>query len=270
MGLHPSRSSLVHRAVRTAVLGAVLVVSWLILIVLGVAIFTTYTSPIPPAALSYIHLVPLALLYSSSRVFTAYLIALAISFPLALYLYRHPRATRLGMPVIQVIASIPATALFPLFLFSLKGYLGTEPAVIFVILTGTIWYLFFNIYSGLRSIPPDLEEAARSLDLKGKPYFRRLVFPGTYAAFITGSITAMGAAWNTLVIAEYLSYGGKSISVLGLGQLIDIGVFSPPSGIDSLALMATALLTLTITVVVVNKLIWRPLYRIATEKYRYD
>ena len=271
MAMGPAGPSLSRTAVRYVVLGVLLVIGWLILIVLSVAIITTYTNPISPAVLAYIRLVPEALLFSASRVFVAYLITIAVSFPLALYLYRNARANRFGMPIIQVIASIPATALFPLFLFSLRKYIGTEPAVVFVILTGTMWYMFFNIFSGLRAIPPDLEEAARSLDLKGKPYYRRLIIPGTFAAFITGSITAMGAAWNTLVIAEFLTYGGRSISVLGLGQLIDIGVFPPPSGIaGGFALMATALLTLTLTVVVVNKLIWRPLYRLATEKYRYD
>ncbi len=271
--LVPSKKShmIARNSLHYLALGIILVVGWLLLIVLGVGVYSTYTSPISPTALHYIRLIPLALAFSAGRVFLAYLVSLAIAFPLALWIFRSRRGTRFGMPVIQVIASIPATALFPLFLFSLKDVIGTESAVIFVVVTGMIWYLFFNLYSGLRTIPPDLEEAARSMGLKGRPYYRKLVLPGTFAAFVTGSITALGGGWNTLVIAEYLSYGNQHISVLGLGELIDLGVFAPPTGIaGGFPLMVTALLTLTLTVVVVNKLIWRPLYRIATEKYRYD
>lgn len=265
-----------HRLGRTAfryiALGIILIVAWLLVITLAVGIFSTYTSPISPATLNYIRLIPEALALSSARVFIAYAISVAICFPLAILFFRNHKANKYGMPIVQVVASVPATALFPLFLFSLKDYVGIEAAVIFVIVTGMIWYVFFNVLAGLRSIPPDLEEAAKSLGMRGKSFYRRLVLPGVFSAFITGSITAMGGAWNTLVIAEYLSYGSRKISVLGLGQLIDIGVLPTSSGgiPGGFPLMVTALITLTITVVVVNRLIWKRLYRIATEKYRYD
>ena len=257
---------------RYIAIGTALVAGWLIVIAIAVSVFSVYTHPIAPAVMAYVQLVPAAIGLSAVRIVVAYLISLAIALPLAVYLFRHARARAWGLPVIQVVAAIPATALFPLFLFNLRNYIGTEAAVIFVIVTGMIWYLFFNILSGLRTIPPDLEEAANSMGLQGGKYYRRLVFPGIFSAFVTGSITAMGGGWNTLIIAEYLHYGPHSIQVLGIGELIDLGVYPVSSGgiAGGTALMVAALLTLVVTVVAVNKVVWKPLYRLATEKYRYD
>ena len=95
-----------------------------------------------------------------------------------------------------------------------------------------------------------------------------MLLPGIFPALVTGSITAFGGGWNTLIVAEYLSLGnGRTFSVLGIGELIDLGSQLGSSG-D--ALLATALLTLVVTVVAINELIWKPLYRRAVAKYRYD
>jgi NitT/TauT family transport system permease protein len=252
-------------------LGSILVVSWLLLITIGVGVYSVYTKPVSAQVMGYIEEIPLALGYSAVHLVLAYLLCLAITFPLAIYLFRHARAARVGLPAIQIIASIPATALFPLFLFTLNNVIGTGAAVVFVLLTGMLWYLFFNILAGLRSIPPDLDEAARSLGLKGTKYYRRMLFPAIFSSFVTGSITALGGGWNTLIIAEYIDYNGHKFSSLGIGQLIDIGTYnSTLGGISSLALVVAAILTLVITVVVVNRVVWKPLYRLATERYRYD
>jgi NitT/TauT family transport system permease protein len=167
-----------------------------------------------------------------------------------------------------VIASFPATALFPVIIFQLIPYLSAEGAAILMLMTGMMWYLFFNILSGVRALPPDLTEAARAYGVRGWKYFRRVLLPGIFPALITGSITAFGGGWNTLIVAEYLSVGpGKALSLIGLGQLIDIGNALGPSGY---ALMATALFALVATVIAINELIWKPLYRRAATQYRYD
>ena len=249
-------------------LGAVLVFCWLMLIAIVVAVFSVFTSPIDPEVRHLISLVPLAMGASILRVVAAYAICLAVSLPLAVHVARSPSAERLGMPVIEVIASFPATALFPVIIFVLVPVLTPNGAAVLMLLTGMMWYLFFNILSGVRSLPPDLVEAARSYGLRGRQFYRRVLLPGIFPALITGSITAFGGGWNTLIVAEYLSLGKtQQLSVLGIGELIDKGNALGASGN---ALMAAALLTLVGTVVAINELLWKPLYRRAVERYRYD
>ncbi|HEV2449806.1 MAG TPA: ABC transporter permease subunit [Thermoplasmata archaeon] len=267
--LREESASKLSSAGRTVVLGAILVVVWLLLISITVAIYNVYSVPIAPAVLAQMRLLPLALIYSMGRVGSAYLVSLAIALPLAIWISSRPRVARLGLPAVEIVASVPATALFPLFIFALLPYFGFQGAAIVMIVTGMMWYLFFNILSGLRGMPPDLDEAARSMGLPRRVYYRRVLLPALFPAFVTGSITAFGGGWNTLIIAEYLHYSAThSLQVLGVGELINVGLYWPNNA--GLPLMVTALLTLVIAVITLNELLWKPMYRKAIEKYRID
>jgi NitT/TauT family transport system permease protein len=265
-----------RRAARWVALGTALTFCWLLLITLGIAIFEVYRQPIYAPVHRALLQLPLATAASFGRVVTAYVISLAIALPLALLVTRRKLASRVGLPVIEIVASVPATALFPLFIFALLPYFGFQGAAILMIVTGMLWYLFFNILSGLRSIPPDLEEAARSYGLPRREYYRRLVFPAIFPAYITGSITAFGGGWNTLIIAEYINYSPtQRFGVLGLGEFINYGLNPPPSwdlpsASAGLPLMVAALLVLVCVVVGMNELLWKPLYRRAVDRYRID
>lgn len=255
-------------AIYYVTLGAMLVLIWLLLITMVVAIFDVFTAPIQAYPRQEIALVPLAMGASILRVVGAYAICLAIALPLAIHTARSSRASRYGLPVIEVVASFPATALFPVIIFGLVPYLSPNGASVLMLLTGMLWYLFFNLLSGVRALPPDLVEAAHAYGVKGRSFYRRVLLPGIFPALVTGSITAFGGGWNTLIVAEYLNLeNGQQLSVLGIGQLIDIGQQLQSSGY---ALMAVALLTLVATVITINEVIWKPLYRRAVTQYRYD
>jgi NitT/TauT family transport system permease protein len=261
-------------AARYIALGTVLVLAWLLLIALTVSSFELFSGPIQPSVRSQMLGLPLALGASFARVSASYLVCVAIALPLAILLYRRPGFARVGLPVVEVVASVPATALFPLFLFALLSVLQAPLTSVLMVTTGMIWYLFFNILSGLRGIPPDLAEAARSYGLTRWQYYRHLVLPAILPAFITGSITAFGGGWNTLIIAENLHYGPtQSLQVLGIGNLIDVGNFEtcgPLATPCGYPLMAAGVLTLVVAVVALNELLWKPLYRRAVDRYRID
>jgi NitT/TauT family transport system permease protein len=248
-------------------LGAILVLVWLMLIEIVTNVYKVFAGPISVHVRQQMLSLPIAMGASTLRIAIAYGICLAVALPLAIYLARRPTASRVGLPVVEVIASFPATALFPVIIFELVPYLGPNGAAVLMLLTGMMWYLFFNLLSGVRQLPPDLEEAARSFGIKGRQFFRRVLFPGIFPALVTGSITAFGGGWNTLIVAEYLSVNSKqTLSVIGVGQLIDIG-YAEPGGFP---LMVAALFTLIATVVAINELLWKPLYRRAVEQFRYD
>lgn len=265
-------SPAVGRASRTVALGVLLILVWLLLIRLGVSAYDIFSGPIDPQVRDQFALIAPALLFSLGRLALAYILSLAIALPVAVYLVNRPRVYRVGLPIVEVIASVPATALFPLFIFSLVAVLGGngaafQVAAILMLTTGMLWYLFFNLLSGLRGVPPDLKEAATSYGLPRRLVYRRLVLPAIFPAFVTGSVTAFGGGWNALVIAEFLQYGtGHTFQVLGIGELIDKGNYE----MNGLPLMAAALITMVVTVVAVNELLWKPLYRRAVERYRID
>jgi len=255
--------------VRYAVEGALLVAAWFVLIAIGVQVYQTLVgNPIPATVVAQIATVPMAMGLSILRVVAAFGISVAISLPLAIYLWRHARAARWGLPLVQIVASVPATALFPLLAVVFVRNVGPEVTSVLVVVTGMIWYLFFNVLSGLRGIPPDLEEAARSFGLGGRRLHRRLTFPATYPAFVTGAITAFGGGWNTLILAEYLQYQNSPpiVQVPGIGELLQLGNLES----HATALLVVSLFTLILVVVVINEVVWKPLYRRVVDKYHFD
>ena len=247
-------------------IGAIVALAGLMLYEIGVGVYGVFRNGIVPSVQAQMIQLPLAMGASALRLLAAFAICIAIALPLALVLTRPSRGAHAGLPIIEVIASIPATAFFPIIIFDLVPYITAEGAAVLMLLTGMIWYFFFNLLAGLRSVPPDLQEAARSFGLDKRQTLRKVLLPGAFAAIVTGAITAFGGGWNTLIVAEYLSLNGRTFELFGVGAYIDIGYYEP----NGLPLLVAALFTLVVTVVVINEVIWKPLYRKATTKYRYD
>jgi len=200
------------------------------------------------------------------RVLTSLLIALCWTIPLGVMVGTKPDLARFIQPLIQIAASIPATAIFPIllmFLIHLSG--GLNFAAILLMLMGTQWYLLFNIIAGASAIPQDLKYTTSLLQLSTKERWRTLILPALFPYLITGAITASGGAWNASIVAEYVHFGGQTISATGIGALI-----SHATAIGDYSLLLAATLSMILTVVLVNRLFWRRLYRIAEEKYRME
>ncbi|HZY70520.1 MAG TPA: ABC transporter permease subunit [Thermoplasmata archaeon] len=274
--LRPIRAKprpLARSAANHLVIGVVLVLVWLLVIEIGVTVYQVFEHPLSSPVLREIELLPLAAVLSFGRVALAYLLSLAVALPLAIFLVQRSRAYRIGLPVVEVIASVPAIVLFPLFLVFLLTLIGFELVAILVLMTGMLWYLFFNILSGLRAIPGDLKEAAQSLGLSRLLYYRKVVIPAILPALITGSITAFGGGWNTLIIAEYLPFGcggGHTCQTLGVGSILDYATYTNGYAGEFDPLIVASLFTFIIVVVALNEVLWKPLYRRAVEKYRFD
>lgn len=208
----------------------------------------------------------LGLLATLGRVVIALTIALLWTIPFGVLIGTNQRLATIFQPIIQVLASIPATGLFPIILLLLVDYKnGLNLAAIFLMLLGTQWYLLFNIIAGASAIPQDLKNTTRMLNLRGFQRWRTLILPAIFPYLITGAITASGGAWNASIVAEYHQFGGKTLSTVGVGALISQAT---ASGNYSLLLAAT--ISMIVTVVVLNRLIWRRLYKLAEEKYRLE
>ncbi|HVT61576.1 MAG TPA: ABC transporter permease subunit [Thermoanaerobaculia bacterium] len=166
----------------------------------------------------------------------------------------------------QIAASIPATALFPVMLLFLIGHGGGMGiAALALMLLGTQWYILFNVIAGAMGIPSDLKEAARVFRFRRSDRWRRLLLPGIFPFLVTGMITAAGGAWNASIVSEYTHFKGQTLQATGLGSLI---AAAADSGNFDQLLIATVVLASI--VVVTNRLVWRPLYRLAEHRYKLE
>jgi NitT/TauT family transport system permease protein len=229
----------------------------------GIRTALAIAKPLPPEA----SFIPLALLYSFLRLVAAYIISLAWTLPLAYWLSRSPQRSARVLPIVQVAASMPATAFFPLIVAAILGlHLGMNLAAIVLILTGMQWYLLLNLVAGALAMPEDLRELAAASNVDGWLYFRRFFLPVAMPSLITGSITAWGGGWNALIIAEWVTAEGHVYSTPGIGSLLDR--FTYVDG--NLQMITLAILTIVIAVTVLNRLVWRPLYAAASDRFRLE
>ena len=198
------------------------------------------------------------------RVFTALVLSLAWTVPVGVAIGRNPRLAQILQPLVQIAASVPATALFPVLLLALTQVGGgLQIGSIILMMLGTMWYLLFNVIAGAQSIPSDLFEAARVYKLSRWQRWQTVILPGIFPYLITGIITAVGGAWNASIVSEYIEFKGRVVETSGLGATISQAT---ATGNFSLLLAATAVMSLV--VVLTNRLVWRPLYRLAQDKYQ--
>jgi NitT/TauT family transport system permease protein len=199
-----------------------------------------------------------------ARVAVSLTIAVCWTVPVGVLIGTNQRMAAILQPIVQVVASVPATALFPivlLFLIRMSG--GLNVAAVLLMLMGTQWYVLFNVIAGASAIPRDLEYTTELLQLRGWERWRTLILPAIFPYLITGMITASGGAWNASIVAEYVNFGGQNYETLGVGALIAEGTAQ-----GNYPLLLAATLTLSVTVVATNRLFWRKLYASAEENYR--
>ncbi|MCZ2099791.1 MAG: ABC transporter permease subunit [Anaerolineae bacterium] len=200
------------------------------------------------------------------RVAFAVSIALAWTIPVGVLIGTNARAASILQPLVQIAASIPATALFPVLLVGLLSIpAGANIAAVLLMLLGTQWYLLFNVIAGASSIPQDLQYTSDLMRLKGWRRWKTLILPALFPYIITGLITASGGAWNASIVAEFTTFGGRVSHVTGLGAEITTATAS-----GDYAMLLAATLTMIVLVVTVNRLVWRRLYRVAEVRFRMD
>ncbi|HSN75427.1 MAG TPA: ABC transporter permease subunit [Anaerolineae bacterium] len=200
------------------------------------------------------------------RVAIALLIALVWTIPMGVAIGSSPRLARWLQPIVQIAASVPATALFPvlvLFLIGLPN--GLNLAAILLMLLGTQWYLLFNAIAGASAVPQDLKYTSSLLRFRSAQRWRTLTLPAIFPFIVTGAITASGGAWNASIVAEHVSFGGRTVYLIGIGALI-----ARATADGNYPLLLASTLALIAAVVLINRLVWRPMFRQAEERYRME
>jgi NitT/TauT family transport system permease protein len=200
------------------------------------------------------------------RVNVSLLLAAAWTIPAGVAIGFHPRLARIAQPIAQIAASVPATALFPVLLLALirmGGGMGIGS--IALMLLGTQWYILFNVIAGAMAIPSDLREVATLFRFTTTQRWKTVILPGIFPFLVTGLVTASGGAWNASIIAEYFRLKNQTLQTVGLGAQISAATDKGEFQILLLATMVMALMVVTI-----NRLVWRPLYRLAGTRYKLE
>lgn len=198
--------------------------------------------------------------FSMARLVLAYIIALCIALLVGVIVAKSDRLFRILMPLFDVLASIPALALFPIVVIVFidlfgGGGLAINLAAIALLLTGMQWYLLFNVISAARSIPQELKEAGRAFGLTEAQMFSMIVLPAILQRLVFGSMEAFGGGWNSSIVAEYINYSGRVYSTPGLGFMLDKATYEWAS----IPIVLTTLVAMTSIIILMNRYLWKPL-----------
>jgi NitT/TauT family transport system permease protein len=197
------------------------------------------------------------------RVAAVVALAALVWTPVGTWIGMNPRVAGIAQPIVQVLASFPANFLFPLLaLVFVRFGLSLEWGGAILMALGAQWYILFNTIAGAMAIPNDLREMAESLGVRGVARWRALILPAIFPAWLTGGLTAAGGAWNASIVAEVVTWGDTTLEATGLGAYVAAAtvVGDWPRIVLGVAVMSAY-------VVMVNRLVWRRLERVAAARY---
>ncbi|MFZ0607301.1 MAG: ABC transporter permease subunit [Xanthobacteraceae bacterium] len=199
-----------------------------------------------------------------ARVIVLIAIASLIWVPGGVWIGTRPRVANMVQPVAQFLAAFPANLLFPIVVslivaWKLDPNIWLSPLMIL----GTQWYILFNVIAGAAAIPAELRAVGINLHVRGWLWWRRVALPAIFPYYVTGAITASGGSWNASIVAEVASWGHEHLQAAGLGAYIaqqtDAGDFHR---------VVLGIVVMSMFVVIINRVFWRPLYFYAERKYR--
>ena len=198
------------------------------------------------------------------RVFVLIALASVIWVPIGVWVGMRPRATQIVQPIAQFMAAFPANLLFPIAVYGIVQWkLNPDIYLSPLMILGTQWYILFNVIAGASSIPAEMRYVADNFRIKGWLWWRKVALPAVLPFYVTGAITASGGSWNAAIVAELASWGNTKIEARGLGSYI-----AEATTAGDFHKIVLGIGTMSLFVVVINRLFWRPLYYYAERKYR--
>jgi NitT/TauT family transport system permease protein len=197
-----------------------------------------------------------------ARVVVLLVAATLIWVPIGVKIGMSPKLARYAQPVVQVLASFPAILLFPFAtLIFINLGIPLDYGAIVLMMLGAQWYILFNVIAGASAIPNDLRELMVSMRLTRRQRWRQVILPAIFPAYVTGGITAAGGAWNASIVAELVTWHHHTLHAYGLGNYI-----ATASVQGKFTSLIAGGVVMSAFVVLVNRLFWRRLYRVAEER----
>ncbi|MGB6344790.1 MAG: ABC transporter permease subunit, partial [Xanthobacteraceae bacterium] len=203
------------------------------------------------------------------RMLIAMVLSLLFTFTYATLAAKSKRAERLLVPLLDILQSVPilgfisVTVVF--FMALAPGrVLGAEYAAIFAIFTSQAWNMAFSFYQSLRTIPTELDEAARNFRLSPWMKFWRLDVPFAMPQLIWNMMMSMSGSWFFVVASEAISVGNTTITLPGVGSYIALAIER-----QDLRAVAWAIATMLIVILIYDQLLFRPLVAWA-DRFRFE
>jgi NitT/TauT family transport system permease protein len=158
-----------------------------------------------------------ASLVTMRRLLIGYGIGIVVGIPLGLLTARFKVCSdtigvlALGLQTLPSVCWVPLTLLW---------FGQTEPAMLFVVVMGSLWSMVIATDNGVRNVPPIFSRAARTMGAKPLYTLVFVMLPASLPFIVSGMKQGWAFAWRSLMAAEiYVTI----LTGFGLGQLLENG-----------------------------------------------
>jgi NitT/TauT family transport system permease protein len=207
---------------------------------------------------------------SLSRGLVAYGFSLIFTLFYGYWAAKDPRARRVLLPLLDILQSIPVVGFMPGLILGMvalfpKSNLGLELASVLLIFTGQVWNMTFSFYQSVSSVPQDLREVATVYRFGWWQLFRTVELPFSTIGLVWNSMMSMAGGWFFLMLSETFDAGqGRDFRLPGVGSYMKAAVEA--KRVDA---MLWAILAMTLMIVALDQLLWRPVV-VWAQKYRVE
>jgi NitT/TauT family transport system permease protein len=151
------------------------------------------------------------------RLIIGYIVGLIIGLPLGLVTARFQVLRDTIGTLALGLQTLPSVCWVPL---AILWFGQTEPAMLFVVVMGTVWSVVIATDTGVRNVPPIYRRAALTMGSKRLHIWLKVIFPASLPFIVSGMKQGWAFAWRSLMAAEIFV---TVLTGFGLGQLLHFG-----------------------------------------------
>ena len=203
------------------------------------------------------------------RMFTALAFSLLFTFLYGTWAAKSRRAGLILIPVLDVLQAVPILGFLSFTVAFFMGLfpgqvLGAELAAIFAIFTSQAWNMAFSLYQSLKTVPADLDEAARSFRLSAWQRFWRLEVPFAMPGLVWNTMISLSGGWFFVVASEAITVGDTTVRLPGIGSYVAAALEA-----RDIAAVGWAILAMLVVILAYDQLLFRPLVAWSS-KFRFE
>jgi NitT/TauT family transport system permease protein len=203
------------------------------------------------------------------RLFVALFCSIVFTFLIGPLAAKNQRAERIIVPALDILQSVPVLSFLAI---TITGFirlfpgslLGPECACIFAIFTSQVWNITFSFYQSLKSVPPDLIEAADIFQLSPWQRFWKIEVPYSMPGLLWNLMVSMSVSWFFVVLSETIIVAHQNIQLPGIGSYIAEAIKQ-----HQLLPVGYAILTMIIVISFYDQILFRPLIT-WSEKFKME
>lgn len=169
-------------------------------------------------------MIALALLATTGRVFLTIGLSIVTGWLLGYLAIRSRAFESAFVSISEVLESVPVISFFPVvlifFLKYIKGYLGVELSVDFLVFTAVVWNIWMGVYQAFKTVPLPMLEVVENLNYGFISKMRKLYIPFSMPRIAANLIPSFADAYFYITVSEVFSVGTTTYHVFGIGTLI--------------------------------------------------